>query len=213
MNQLTIPSVGDPFELPPLPFAVDALEPFMSAECVDLLYNGYHTAYVIGLNGRLSNLLLTGYSLAELLKRSSSLGVGLQTHLAGHYNLSLFWKTLRPRAVDKPDGILGEAIQVTFGGLKSLMNQITLLTHQVLDDGWIWLVSRDGRLLLVTTTGHRNPLMDGGPAYQRGIPILGLNLWKHAYYETYGNRLADYLVHWWQHINWREVENLYHRSL
>lgn len=135
------------------------------------------------------------------------MGVGLQTNLAGHYNLSLFWKTLRPWADDKPTGILHEAIQATFGGLELLMHQVTSLTHHIMQDGWIWLVSRDGRLFLSTTIGHRNPLMDCEPADQRGVPILGLNLWKHVYQETCENRLTDYTAQWWQNINWREVEN------
>ena len=214
MSQPVAISIAETFELPPLSYTLDALEPFISLDSVDLLYNGYHTAYVLGLNGALRNALLPAEcSLAELLGRSSSMGVGLQTNLAGHYNLSLFWKTLSPWAGDKPNGILHEAIQATFGGLKPLMHQVASLTHQLMQNGWIWLVSRDGRLLLVTTVGHRNPLMDCEPADQRGVPILGLNLWRQAYYETYENRLADYSAQWWQHINWREVENLYYCSL
>lgn len=214
MSQLVATSVAETFELPPLSYALDALEPFISSDSVDLLYNGYHTAYVLGLNGALRNALLPAdCSLTELLGRSASMGVGLQTNLAGHYNLSLFWKTLRPWAADKPAGILHEAIQATFGGLEPLMNQVVFLTNQFMQDGWLWLVSRDGRLLLATTTGQRNPLMDGEPADQRGVPILGLNLWKQAYHETHENRLADYTAQWWQHINWREVETFYYRSL
>ncbi|GAB2591210.1 superoxide dismutase [Spirosoma areae] len=214
MNQLVTTSVTTAFELPSLPYALDALEPFISLDSVDLLYNGYHTAYVLGLNGALRNTLLPAVcSLTELLGRSSSMGVGLQAYLAGHYNLSLFWKTLGPWADDKPEGILHEAIQSTFGGLEPLMHHVASLTHQVRQDGWIWLVSRDGRLLTATTVGHRNPLMDCEPADRRGIPILGLNLWKHAYQETYENRLAEYSAQWWQHINWREAENLYQQSL
>lgn len=214
MSQLVAPSTVATFELPALPYALDALEPFIRFESVDLLYNGYHTAYILGLNGAQRNALLPAEcSLTELLKRSSSMSVGLQTNVAGHYNLSLFWKTLRPWAGECPTGILDEAIQATFGGLEPLMNQVTLLTHQVLSNGWVWLVSRDGRLLLAATTGHRNPLMDCEPANQRGTPILGLNLWKHVYHGTYGDRPADYTAQWWQHINWRAVENLYQQTL
>ena len=214
MSQLINTSVAAPFELPPLPYALDALEPFVRLDNVDLLYNGYHAAYVLGLNGAFRNGLLPAEcSLPELLGRSSSMGVGLQTYLAGHYNLSLFWKTLSPWAGDRPAGFLDEAIQATFGGLKTLVNQVTLLAHKITHNGWIWLVSRDGRLLIITTIGHRNPLMDGQPACQRGTPLLGLNLWKYAHHGTYEDKLADYTAQWWQHINWREVEKLYHYSL
>ncbi|GAB3220490.1 superoxide dismutase [Spirosoma arcticum] len=214
MRQLVAPFIPAPFELPPLPYALDALEPFISSDSVDLLYNGYHTAYVLGLNGALRNAMLPAEcSLPELLIRSSSMGVGLQTYVAGHYNLSLFWKTMSPWAGDRPAGILAEAIQATFGGLEPLVNQVICLAHQITHNGWIWLVSRDGRLLLVTTIGHRNPLMDCEPADQRGLPILGLNIWKQAYHGTYENRVADYTAQWWPHINWREVENLYQHSL
>lgn len=214
MSQLPTTSVATAFDLPPLPYSLDALEPFISLDSVDLLYNGYHAAYVLGLSGALRNALLpVTCSLSELLKRSSSMSVGLQTNLAGHYNLSLFWKTLIPLSDNRPIGILHEAIQATFGGLEPLMHQVASLTHQSIQDGWIWLVSRDGRLFISATIGHRNPLMDCEPADQRGEPILGLNLWRQAYHETYENRLIDYAEQWWQHINWREVENAYYCSL
>ena len=114
MNQLVAASIGETFELPPLPYALDALEPFISLENVDLLYNGYHTAYVTGLNGSLGNALLpNGCSLAKLPGRSSSLGIGLRTNLAGHDNLSLFYKTLRSWSNERPVGIFDEVIQPT----------------------------------------------------------------------------------------------------
>ncbi|WP_020602087.1 superoxide dismutase [Spirosoma spitsbergense] len=212
-SQSVLPLTSE-FELPSLPYPMDALEPFLGYDNVDILYNGYHAAYVLGLNGALRNALLpAGCSLPGMLGRTSSMSLKLQTYVAGHYNLSLFWKTLSPDINDKPTGVLDEAIQATFGGLAELMKSFALSTQRVTNNGWIWLVSRDGRLLIAATPDHRNPLMDCEPADQHGVPILGLNLWKHAYHDTYQHRLTEYTEQWGRHINWREVERLYLSTL
>jgi len=186
--------------LPKLPYAVDALEPHIDARTMEIHHTKHHQAYVDNLNKALATQpTLADKPLDQLLKNLSSVPDPIRTAVrnngGGHWNHSLFWQTLSPKP-SKPKGKLEAAIRAGFGSQSALEDRFRATGLTVFGSGWIWLTARDGRLTLETSPNQDSPLMTGGS------PILGIDVWEHAYYLKYQNRRADYLaailnvIHW-----------------
>ncbi|HUS17692.1 MAG TPA: superoxide dismutase [Chloroflexia bacterium] len=197
------------FELPPLPYSFDALEPHIDAKTMEIHHDKHHATYVTNLNKALeSQPQLASMSIEELMRNMNQVPEAARTAVrnngGGHYNHSLFWQIMGPNGGGEPGGALGEAIQECFGGLAALKEQFNAAGTGRFGSGWAWLVSKDGKLSITSTPNQDNPLMDGS-----GEPLLGCDVWEHAYYLNYQNKRADYLAAWWNTVNWDEVARRY----
>jgi Fe-Mn family superoxide dismutase len=194
-----------PHTLPPLPYAANALEPYIDAQTMELHHGKHHNAYVTNLNAALEKAPeLANKPLDELLKNLSAVPEAIRTAVrnngGGHWNHSQFWKTMGPNAGGAPTGKLAEAITSAFGDFEKFKEQFNAAGVGRFGSGWVWLVKEGGKLAITSTPNQDNPLMDGKPA-----PILGNDVWEHAYYLKYQNRRPDYLKAWWNTVNWTEV--------
>nr|BAL56815.1 superoxide dismutase, Fe-Mn family [uncultured prokaryote] len=188
-------------ELPPLPYAYDALEPSIDAETMRLHHDKHHAAYIAGLAKALEQVpSLAQYSLEELLqsldKVPSEVRTAVRNHGGGHYNHSLFWQCLAPNPPAAPQGELATAIIRDFGSLESFKESFSKQAMGVFGSGWAWLVVEKGKLKVETTPNQDTPLASGKK------PILGLDLWEHAYYLKYQWRRAEYVAAFWHVVNW-----------
>ena len=196
------------FTLPELPYACDALEPTIDAETMRLHHTKHHQAYVDKLNEGVSeDPSLEGQSLEEILRRISSLPKKVRNNGGGHWNHSFFWETMKPGG-SPPVGRLAVVIEDAFGSLDAFKKQFGEAGVGQFGSGWVWLLAdREGQLSIATTPNQDNPLMDD--AAVKGTPILGNDLWEHAYYLKYNNRRADYLNAWWDVVDWEKVAERY----
>jgi Fe-Mn family superoxide dismutase len=192
------------FTLPPLPYAYDALEPTIDAQTMTLHHTKHHQAYVDKLNEGVSeDPELEGKGLEEILATISSRSPKVRNNGGGHWNHSFFWETMKPGG-SHPTGRLAEAIDQAFGSVEEFKTKFGEAGIARFGSGWAWLiVGQDGQLAITTTQNQDNPLMDD--ARDRGTPILGNDLWEHAYYLTYNNRRPDYLKAWWDVVDWEKV--------
>lgn len=210
LRVIIIPSM---FQLPKLPYAFDALEPYIDALTMELHYTKHHQAYVDKLNAALTGHSgLAGKSLEELLGNTSSLPDSIRqaviNHGGGHANHSFFWSILSGSGQKSPDGTLLEDIEKNFGSFEEFKKQFTEKAMTVFGSGWAFLIlSPEGKLALKRHSFQNSPLMYGN------TPILGLDVWEHAYYLKYQNRRAEYVESFWNIINWREVSNIYTTAL
>ncbi|MFN3834979.1 MAG: superoxide dismutase [Glycocaulis sp.] len=191
------------FELAPLPYAYDALEPVIDAETMELHHSRHHQAYVTGLNNALeAREDLQGVPLEDLLARVGDLPAAFRNHGGGHWNHAFFWESMTaPGTGGAPSGAFADAINATFGSLDEMKSRFNAAGAGQFGSGWAWLiVNGNGELEITATPNQDNPLMD--VAGTRGTPILGNDVWEHAYYVSYRNRRADYLAAWWQVVNW-----------
>ena len=197
-----------PFTLPSLPYAYDALEPTIDATTMQLHHSKHHQAYVDKLNEGVSeDPSLEGLSLEEILSRISSLPKKVRNNGGGHWNHSFFWETMVGGG-SRPSGRLAEAIDQTFGSLDALKTKFNDAGVGQFGSGWVWLlVDGSGDLSVTATPNQDNPLMDDAPT--KGTPILGNDVWEHAYYLKYNNRRAEYLAAWWNVVNWEKVAERY----
>ena len=190
------------FSLPPLPFAPEALEPHIDATTMQIHHGKHHQAYVDNLNKALHGTEQENKDLEEIIKIAGSISPAVRNNGGGHWNHTYFWETLTPNK-NEPTGSLLTAINEAFGsldGLKEKMNNAGLTRF---GSGWAWLISKDNKLEVVSTPNQDNPLMD--VAEVKGNPILGIDVWEHAYYLKYQNRRAEYLTAIWNVINWERV--------
>ena len=189
------------FELPPLPYANDALAPVIDAQTMQLHHDKHHQAYVDNLNKAVdADPSLQGGNLADLLRGASNLPKVVRNNGGGHWNHSFFWEAMSPGGTE-PQGELHDAITSKWNSLDGFKEQFNAAGAGQFGSGWVWLVATpDGSLEITATPNQDNPLMD--VAEVRGTPILGNDVWEHAYYLTYQNRRADYLKAWWQVVNW-----------
>ena len=195
------------FEVPPLPYGYDALAPTIDEATMKLHHDKHHQAYVDKLNGALGDNGLEGASLEDILARISSLPPVVRNNGGGHWNHSFFWQIMAPGG-GSPDGALKAAIDSAFGGVEAMQEQFNTAGANQFGSGWAWLVAApDGTLKIGSTPNQDNPLMDD--AKLAGTPILGNDVWEHAYYLTYNNRRPDYLKAWWQVVNWTKAGELY----
>ena len=195
------------FELPKLPYALSALEPHIDAKTMEIHHGKHHQAYVTNLNNAIAGTDAEKMSIEDICKNISKFGAPVRNNGGGHYNHSLFWTIMAPNAGGSPTGDLADAINSTFGSLDKLKEEFNKAAVSRFGSGWAWLIVHDGKLIITSTPNQDNPLMD--IAEVKGTPILGLDVWEHAYYLNYQNRRPDYASAFWNVINWNEVASLY----
>ena len=202
------------FELPDLSYDFGALEPHIDARTMEIHHDKHHNAYVTNLNKALEgNDDLASLGIEEICKKISSIPEGIRTAVrnngGGHYNHSLFWKVMSGSGGGTPSGDLGTAIDSDLGGFDAFKGAFAKAGATRFGSGWAWLtVGADGKLGVSSTPNQDNPLMEG-VAETTGAPILGLDVWEHAYYLNYQNRRPDYVAAWWSVVNWDQVAENY----
>jgi Fe-Mn family superoxide dismutase len=196
--------------LPALPYAFDALEPHIDAQTMQIHHGRHHQAYVDNLNKALAGTDGEGKSLEQLMADISAYPAAVRNNGGGHFNHSLFWTILGANG-GQPAGALAQAINDTFGSLDGLKEKVNAAGATRFGSGWAWLIVKDGKLEVTSTPNQDNPLMD--VAEVKGTPILGIDVWEHAYYLKYQNKRPDYLGAVWNVINWTEVGKRYQAAL
>jgi len=192
------------FELAPLPYAYDALEPFIDTQTMTIHHDKHHAAYVTNLNAALDkHPELSSWSLDDLIVKLNSVPEDIRTavrnHGGGHYNHAMFWQIMGPNAGGGPKGALAKAIESDFGSFTSFKSEFEKAAMGRFGSGWAWLVEKGGKLSVVSTANQDNPLTDGSK------PLAGIDVWEHAYYLKYQNRRAEYAAAWWNVVNWEAV--------
>ncbi|MBK6820939.1 MAG: superoxide dismutase [Bacteroidetes bacterium] len=196
------------FTLPALPYAHDALEPHIDTATMQIHHGKHHQAYVDNLNKALAGTEHEHATLEELMAKMSSLPMAVRNNGGGHYNHSLFWEILSPQGGGNPSGALAAAIESQLGGLEKFKTDFANAGMTRFGSGWAWLcVKADKTLCVCSTPNQDNPLMD--LAECKGTPILGMDVWEHAYYLHYQNKRADYIAAFWNVVNWNEVQKRY----
>lgn len=192
------------FDLPKLPYAVDALEPYIDAQTMTIHHDKHHQAYVTNLNAALEkHPELAGKSLEDLLMDLNSVPEDIRTAVrnngGGAWNHSMFWEIMGPNAGGEPKGRLAEALKQQFGDFASFKDQMNKAGVARFGSGWAWLVKQGEKLAIVSTANQDNPMSEGM------VPVMGVDVWEHAYYLKYQNRRPDYLAAWWNVVNWDAV--------
>jgi len=199
-----------PYEVPPLPYDYGALEPHIDEQTMRVHHDKHHQAYVDNANKALDGTEWADRPVEEVLQNLGSLPddkqAAVRNNAGGHYNHSLFWEIMAPDGGGEPSGALAEAISSTFGGLDELKTQVNDAGVKRFGSGWTWLVVDGGSLAVTSTPNQDAPLSDGQ------TPILGIDVWEHAYYLKYQNRRPDYLEAWWNVVNWDEVAKRFEGS-
>lgn len=196
------------FQLPALPYAFNALEPHIDARTMEIHHGKHHQAYVTNLNNAIAGTEAEQLSIEEICRNISRFPVAVRNNGGGHFNHDLFWKILTPSAKQTPEGALAEAINSTFGSYGEFQKLFAAAAAGRFGSGWAWLITNaSGKLEITSTPNQDNPLMD--IAEVKGTPILGLDVWEHAYYLNYQNRRPDYVAAFWNVVNWDEVAKRY----
>jgi Fe-Mn family superoxide dismutase len=194
------------FELPKLPYDFNALEPHIDTKTMEIHHGKHHNGYVTNLNNAIAGTDLEGKSLEDLMKVAGS-NAAVRNNGGGHYNHSLFWTILSPNGGGNPSGVLAAAIDSKFGSFDAFKEEFGKAAATRFGSGWAWLSVANGELVVSSTPNQDNPLMD--VADVKGTPILGLDVWEHAYYLNYQNRRPDYVAAFWNIVNWEEVAKRY----
>jgi len=192
------------FTLSLLPYAYDALEPHIDAQTMQIHHGKHHQAYVDNLNKAIAGTENESKSIEALVAHAGSIGAAVRNNGGGHWNHSFFWESMAANAGGNPSGKLAEAIDAAFGSFDSLKEKMAAAGMTRFGSGWAWLIVKDGKLEICSTPNQDNPLMD--IAEVKGTPILGVDVWEHAYYLKYQNKRADYLAAFWNVVNWSVVE-------
>ena len=198
------------FTLPALPYAHDALEPHIDALTMQIHHGKHHQAYVDNLNKAIAGPPNENKSLEELVKAAGTISPAVRDNGGGHWNHSFFWEILAPNAGGKPSGKLAAAIDAAFGSFDEFKTKFSAAGATRFGSGWAWLIVKDGKLEVSSTPNQDNPLMD--VAEVKGTPILGVDVWEHAYYLKYQNKRPDYLAAIWNVINWKKVEEKFEKA-
>lgn len=196
------------FELPKLPYAFDALEPHIDARTMEIHHGKHHAAYVNNLNAALEGTADAGKSLEDLMKNISKLPMAVRNNGGGHWNHSMFWTIMSPNGGGLPTGPLADAIKADLGGFDAFKEAFSKAAATRFGSGWAWLCVENGKLKVCSTPNQDNPLMDVVTDCN-GTPILGVDVWEHAYYLHYQNRRPDYVAAFYNVINWDEVSRRY----
>ena len=189
------------FNLPSLPYAHDALEPHIDAKTMEIHHGKHHAGYTTKLNAAIEGTDLADKSIEEILS-SGNLSPAVRNNGGGYYNHCLFWSVMSPNGGGHPSGALADAINESFGSFEEFKTAFSNAAATQFGSGWAWLCKKDGKLCVCSTANQDNPLMDQGCG---GTPILGLDVWEHAYYLNYQNRRPDYIEAFFNVVNWEEV--------
>ena len=191
-------------KLPDLPYAFDALEPHIDKQTMEIHHGKHHNAYVTNLNKALDeNADASDKKIEEICRNISKYNAAVRNNGGGHYNHSLFWMIMKPNGGGNPTGEVAQAINSAFNSFDQFKEKFASAATTRFGSGWAWLIVRDGKVDITSTPNQDNPLMD--VAETKGTPILGLDVWEHAYYLKYQNKRPDYINAWWNTINWDEV--------
>jgi Fe-Mn family superoxide dismutase len=208
---------GGKYTLPALPYAYDALEPFIDKQTMEIHHTKHHQSYVDKLNAELEKadpkILQAPYSFENIFKVASKVQPALRNNAGGHYNHSLFWQLLKPNPESKvnvPGGKLGEAINKDFKSFDEFKKEFSEKAVKIFGSGWCWLIEQNGKLKITTTPNQDNPVMD--LEIEKGKIIMGLDVWEHAYYLKYQNKRADYISNWWNVANWEKATELFNNK-
>jgi len=206
------------YELPPLPYAYDALEPHFDARTMEIHHTKHHQTYVTSLNNAVNDAGIEPVAVEELIKDIGALPPAAQTavrnHGGGHANHALFWTVLSPKGGGAPTGKLADAINNDLGGFERFKEQFIKAAQTRFGSGWAWLtVGKDGKLLVENSANQDSPLMGDFVGLSGGTPILGLDVWEHAYYLNYQNRRPDYISAFFNIINWEDVARRYEQAV
>jgi Fe-Mn family superoxide dismutase len=192
------------FTLPALPYAANALEPHIDARTMEIHHDKHHNAYVTNLNNAIAGSEAEKLSIEQICASVSKYPAAVRNNGGGHYNHSLFWTIMGPSAGGAPTGKLADAINAAFTSFDEFKTKFNTAATTRFGSGWAWLIKdASGKLVITSTPNQDNPLMD--IAEVKGTPILGLDVWEHAYYLNYQNRRPDYCAAWWNVVNWNEV--------
>lgn len=197
------------FSVAALPYAYDALEPFIDAKTMEIHHGKHHQAYVDNLNKEVANTpALKDVSLEDIVEDVSKFSTAVRNNAGGHWNHSFFWQIMAPKdKTGTPSADLAAAINASFGSMDEFKTAFEKAGTSRFGSGWVWLIVRDGKLEITSTPNQDNPLMDDAPV--KGTPILGNDVWEHAYYLLYQNKRGDYLKNWWSVVNWDQVSAHY----
>ena len=191
------------FTVPALPYAYEALEPHIDKQTMQIHHDKHHQAYVDNLNKAIAGTGNENKSIEELVKNAGSISPAVRNNGGGHWNHSFFWESLAPNAGGNPGGKITDAINEAFGSFDGFKEKFNAAGLTRFGSGWAWLGSQDGKLVICSTPNQDNPLMD--VAECKCTPILGCDVWEHAYYLKYQNKRADYLNAFWNVVNWKKV--------
>jgi len=202
------------YELPPLPYEKNALEPHIDAQTMEIHHDKHHGAYVTNVNKAIAGKAdLEKKSVEELISNLDAVPADIRgvvrNNAGGHANHSMFWKLIGPKAGGAPSGKLADDIKATFGSFEAFKEKFEAAGMGRFGSGWAWLVVNNSKLEIVSTANQDNPLMGKGVSGAEGKPVLGCDVWEHAYYLKYQNRRADYLKAFWNVVNWPEVAKYY----
>lgn len=194
------------FQLPSLPYATAALEPHIDTKTMEIHHGKHHLAYVTNLNNAIVNTDADKMSIEDICKNISKYPAAVRNNGGGHYNHSLFWTLMNPpkEGVNSPAGALGDAINASFGSFDEFKTKFAAAGVGRFGSGWAWLIKNSsGKLEITSTPNQDNPLMDVVDV--KGLPVIGIDVWEHAYYLNYQNRRPDYIAAWWNVVNWDEA--------
>ena len=204
-------SLNEPFLLPTLPYSYDALEPFVDTMTMEIHYSKHHKAYVDNLNKAMAEGKINA-TLDELLMNASKYSPIIRNNAGGHWNHSFFWKLMRPEGGGEPDGEIVSSINEAFGSFDVFKSRLEEAGLKRFGSGWAWLiVDANKKLSIGSTPNQDNPLMDLSEL--KGTPILGIDVWEHAYYLKFQNRRGEYLKSWWNVVNWTEVNKNFEKAM
>ena len=201
-----------PFTLPPLPYAPDALEPSIDKMTMEIHHGKHHGAYVTNLNKalesapELANLSIEDLLANNLSKVPDSIKTAVRNNGGGHINHTMFWQIMAPNAGGAPSGNVASAINSTFGSIDNFKEKMNAAGMGRFGSGWAWLVKKGGSLEIISTANQDSPVLDGN------YPIMGVDVWEHAYYLKYQNRRAEYLAAWWNVVNWKAIEGRFNSA-
>lgn len=193
------------FTLAPLPYANDALEPHFDAKTMEIHHDKHHQAYVTNLNNAIEGTENAGKSLEELVASAGAISPAVRNNGGGHWNHTFFWNTISPKGGGSPKGDLAKAIDAKFGSFDALKEEFKKAATSRFGSGWAWLIGTgNGEIAVTSTPNQDNPLMD--VAEVKGTPIIGLDVWEHAYYLKYQNKRPDYIDAFWNVVDWDAAE-------
>lgn len=198
------------FTLPALPYSHDALEPHIDTTTMQIHHGKHHQAYVDNLNKAIAGTPNENKSLEELVASAGTISPAVRNNGGGHWNHTFFWESLAPNGGGKPEGKLAEAINSAFGSFDAFKEKFNNAGLTRFGSGWAWLIVKNGKLDISSTPNQDNPLMDVAEA--KGAPLLGVDVWEHAYYLKYQNRRAEYLGVFWNVVNWKKVSERFEKA-